>query len=55
MAPASSVELDPGEPLRTAARRVVAARAGDLAGIVPELSARATPRRSTTCASPCGA
>jgi len=35
MAPGSSVELDPGEPLRTAARRVVAARAGDLAGIVP--------------------
>ena len=35
MAPASSVELDPGEPLRTAARRVVAARADDLAGIAP--------------------
>jgi CHAD domain-containing protein len=36
MAPASSVELDPGEPLRTAARRVVAARAEDLAGIAPD-------------------
>ena len=36
MAPASSVELDPGEPLRTAARRVVAARADDLAGIAPD-------------------
>ncbi len=36
MAPASSVELDPGEPLRIAARRVVAARAGDLAGIAPD-------------------
>lgn len=35
MAPASSVELDPGEPLRAAARRVVAARARDLAGIAP--------------------
>ena len=35
MAPASSVELDPGEPLRAAARRVVAARADDLAGIAP--------------------
>ena len=35
MAPAGKVELDPGEPLRTAARRVVAARAEDLAGIAP--------------------
>jgi CHAD domain-containing protein len=35
MAPGSSVELDPGEPLRVAARRVVAARADDLAGIAP--------------------
>lgn len=36
MAPASSVELDPGEPLRMAAGRVVAARADDLAGIAPD-------------------
>jgi CHAD domain-containing protein len=35
MARASSIELDPGEPLRSAARRVVAARADDLAGIAP--------------------
>jgi CHAD domain-containing protein len=35
MAPASTVELDAGEPLRIAARRVIAARADDLAGIVP--------------------
>ncbi len=35
MARASDVELDPGEPLRAAARRVVAARAEDLAGIAP--------------------
>jgi CHAD domain-containing protein len=35
MAPGSSVELDPGEPLRVAARRVVAARADDLADIAP--------------------
>ena len=35
MAPASTVELDPDEPLRIAARRVVAARADDLAGIAP--------------------
>ena len=35
MAPASTVELDDGEPLRIAARRVIAARAGDLAGIAP--------------------
>jgi CHAD domain-containing protein len=35
MAPSSSVELDPGEPLRIAARRVVAARAADLAAIAP--------------------
>ena len=35
MAPASTVELDPAEPLRAAARRVVAARASDLAGIAP--------------------
>jgi CHAD domain-containing protein len=35
VAPASTVELDPGEPLRVAARRVIAARAGDLAGIAP--------------------
>jgi CHAD domain-containing protein len=35
MAPASTVELDPGEPLRVAARRVIAARAEDLAGIAP--------------------
>ena len=35
MARATSVELDPGEPLRVAARRVVAARAEDLAGIAP--------------------
>jgi CHAD domain-containing protein len=35
MAPASTVELDPAEPLRVAARRVVAARASDLAGIAP--------------------
>ena len=35
MAPASTVELDPGEPLRIAARRVIAARADDLAGIAP--------------------
>ena len=35
MAPASTVELDPREWLRTAARRVAAARSGDLAGIAP--------------------
>jgi CHAD domain-containing protein len=35
MAPASSVELHPGEPLRVAARRVITARAEDLAGIAP--------------------
>jgi triphosphatase len=35
MAPASPVELDPGEPLRVAARRVVAARREDLDGIAP--------------------
>ena len=35
MAPASTVELDPDEPLRVAARRVIAARADDLAGIAP--------------------
>jgi CHAD domain-containing protein len=35
MAPAGSVELDPGEPLRRAARRVIAARTDDLAGIAP--------------------
>ncbi len=35
MAPASTVELGPGEPLRVAARRVIAARSEDLAGIVP--------------------
>jgi triphosphatase len=35
MAPGSPVELDPGEPLRVAARRVVAARSQDLAGIAP--------------------
>jgi CHAD domain-containing protein len=35
MAPASTVELDAGEPLRIAARRVIAARADDLAGIAP--------------------
>jgi triphosphatase len=35
MAPASPVELEPGEPLRIAARRVVAARSADLAAIVP--------------------
>ena len=35
MAPASPVELDPDEPLRVAARRVIAARAEDLAGIAP--------------------
>jgi CHAD domain-containing protein len=35
MAPASSVELNPGEPLRSAARRVIAARTADLAGIAP--------------------
>jgi CHAD domain-containing protein len=35
MARASSIELDPGEPLRTAARRVVAGRAADLAAIAP--------------------
>ena len=36
MAPASTVELDPAEPLRVAARRVAAARAADLAGIAPD-------------------
>jgi CHAD domain-containing protein len=35
MAAASPVELEPGEPLRAAARRVIAARADDLAGIAP--------------------
>jgi triphosphatase len=35
MAPASPVELDPVEPLRVAARRVVAARRADLDGIAP--------------------
>jgi CHAD domain-containing protein len=35
MARAGSLELDPGEPLRAAARRVIAVRAGDLAGIAP--------------------
>lgn len=35
MAPASPVDLDPGEPLRMAARRVVAARSSDLAAIAP--------------------
>ncbi|MDX6560730.1 MAG: hypothetical protein QOD65_544 [Gaiellales bacterium] len=35
MAPAGKVELDPGEPLRVAARRVVAVRTDDLAGIAP--------------------
>ncbi len=35
MAPASTVELAPDEPLRVAARRVIAARSEDLAGIVP--------------------
>lgn len=35
MARATVVELDPGEPLRGAARRVAAARAGDLAAIAP--------------------
>ena len=35
MAPASTVELGPGEPLRVAARRVIAARSEDLAGIAP--------------------
>ena len=35
MARAGSIELDPGEPLRVAARRVVAARTEDLAGIAP--------------------
>jgi triphosphatase len=35
MAPASTVELGPDEPLRVAARRVVAARSADLAGIAP--------------------
>jgi CHAD domain-containing protein len=35
MAPASSVELSPDEPLRVAARRVIAARSEDLAGIAP--------------------
>jgi CHAD domain-containing protein len=35
MAPASKVELDPGEPLRVAARRVIGARGADLAGIAP--------------------
>jgi CHAD domain-containing protein len=35
MAPASTVELAPDEPLRVAARRVIAARSEDLAGIAP--------------------
>ena len=35
MAPASTVELHPGEPLRVAARRVIAARSADLDGIAP--------------------
>jgi CHAD domain-containing protein len=35
MAPAGSVELDPAEPLRVAARRVIAVRAADLAAIAP--------------------
>jgi CHAD domain-containing protein len=35
VAPASTVELEPDEPLRVAARRVIAARAADLAGIAP--------------------
>ena len=35
MAPAGALELDPGEPLRVAARRVVAVRAADLAEIAP--------------------
>jgi CHAD domain-containing protein len=35
MAPAGKVELDPGEPLRIAARRVIGARSEDLAGIAP--------------------
>jgi CHAD domain-containing protein len=35
MAPASRVELNPAEQLRSAARRVVAARSADLAGIAP--------------------
>jgi triphosphatase len=35
MAPASPVELGPGEPLRIAARRVIAARSADLAAIAP--------------------
>ncbi|HET6173140.1 MAG TPA: CHAD domain-containing protein [Gaiellales bacterium] len=35
MAPASTVELGPEEPLRIAARRVIAARSADLAEIVP--------------------
>ena len=35
MAPASTVELGPDEPLRIAARRVIAARSEDLAGIAP--------------------
>ena len=35
MAPASPVELNPAEPLRVAARRVVAARREDLDGIAP--------------------
>jgi CHAD domain-containing protein len=35
MAPAGALELDPGEPLRVAARRVVAVRAADLAAIAP--------------------
>jgi triphosphatase len=35
MAPASPVDLDPVEPLRIAARRVVAARSSDLAAIAP--------------------
>jgi CHAD domain-containing protein len=43
MAAGSAVELDPAEPLRSAARRVVAARAGDLAGIAPGAVGAADP------------
>ena len=44
MAPASPVELDPDEPLRVAARRVVAARAEDLAGHRARRRRRRRPR-----------
>ena len=70
MAPASPVELNPAEPLRVAARRVVAARREDLDGIAPgavgssdpeatstspSFACITTPRRCMTCASPYGA